>query len=84
LSPLALQMADILGARSLVKEIEDLGHATSAGADSARLRLLQARQQLSNRILLAFWRSRVQRRRPIAKRSGRIACRKYRISGSSI
>lgn len=54
LSPRALEMADILGARSLVTEIEDLGHATSAGADSARLRLLQARQQLSNRILLAL------------------------------
>lgn len=54
LSPRSLQMAEILGAGGLVRQIEDAASDASRGNLTARLTLLQARQQLSDRILLAL------------------------------
>ena len=52
LSPRALQMADILGVRELVRQIEESTVGASVGNETARITLLQARQLLAYRFIL--------------------------------
>lgn len=50
----AFEVADIIGARDLVMQVPALEREVAQNAEGAILRLLRVRQQLSDRILLAF------------------------------
>lgn len=54
-SPQALEIAEIIGIRDLLVQMPLLETEVSRGAEGATLRLLWARQQLSDRMLLALF-----------------------------
>jgi hypothetical protein len=54
LSPRALEIANAIGADELASRIQTLDYEAARGSEGARLRLLELRQQLSERILLAL------------------------------
>jgi hypothetical protein len=53
-SPQALEIADTIGARNLIAQIPKLETENAQHLDGAATRLLRARQQVSDRIVLAF------------------------------